>query len=190
MTPESYYLPLASPCGELALVWHKGAYGARLRQCCLSSSTVSALQRLRAAYGELPLRSCPEMDDLADRLLRFLSGEPLRFDLALAEMDACSAFQRRVLLAEYGVPRGRVTAYAGLACSVGLIGAARAAGAALARNPFPLLIPCHRTVRNDGRIGGYQGGPAMKRRLLEMEGVPFLADGRVDLDHVLYMPAP
>ena len=183
-----YYSALTSPFGELALVWHKGAGGARLRQGFLSSSTVSALQRLRAAYGEVPLRSCPAMDDLADRLLRFLSGEPLRFDLGLADMDACSAFQRRVLLAEYDVPRGRVTTYGALAAGVSAPGAARAAGSALARNPFPLLIPCHRAVRNDGRTGGYQGGPAMKRRLLEMEGVPFLADGRVDLDRALHAP--
>ena len=56
--------------------------------------------------------------------------------------------------------------------------AARAVGHALAANPFPLIIPCHRTIRSDRYPGGYQGGPAMKRALLEMEGIPFDDTGR------------
>jgi methylated-DNA-[protein]-cysteine S-methyltransferase len=46
-------------------------------------------------------------------------------------------------------------------------------GMALARNPFPIIIPCHRAIRADGSLGGYQGGLAMKRQLLEMEGITF-----------------
>ncbi|HUV77781.1 MAG TPA: MGMT family protein [Desulfobacterales bacterium] len=48
-----------------------------------------------------------------------------------------------------------------------------AVGTALAKNPFPIIIPCHRAVRSDGTLGGYQGGLEMKRALLEMEGVCF-----------------
>jgi methylated-DNA-[protein]-cysteine S-methyltransferase len=48
----------------------------------------------------------------------------------------------------------------------------------LAKNPFPIIIPCHRVIRTDGSIGGYQGGVEMKRALLEMEGIAFDAKGR------------
>jgi methylated-DNA-[protein]-cysteine S-methyltransferase len=59
-------------------------------------------------------------------------------------------------------------------------------GNALARNPFPLIVPCHRAIRSDGRLGGYQGGPAMKRALLEFEGVAAAADGRVLSPRMFY----
>ena len=65
------------------------------------------------------------------------------------------------------------------AAGVGRPAAARAAGTALATNPFPIVVPCHRAVRADGSPGGYQGGPAMKRALLALEGVRFDAAGRV-----------
>jgi methylated-DNA-[protein]-cysteine S-methyltransferase len=60
--------------------------------------------------------------------------------------------------------------------------AARAVGTALANNPFPIIIPCHRTIRADGTPGGFGGGIMMKRNLLEMEGVRFDPRGRVIMD--------
>jgi methylated-DNA-[protein]-cysteine S-methyltransferase len=62
----------------------------------------------------------------------------------------------------------------------------RAVGRALATNPFPLLIPCHRAVRSTGELGGYQGGVDIKRRLLEMEGVEFTTSGKVVMDRIFY----
>jgi len=59
-------------------------------------------------------------------------------------------------------------------------------GRALATNPFPLVIPCHRAVRSDGSLGGYQGGIGMKRKLLEMEGVQFKPSGKVAMDRLYY----
>lgn len=94
------------------------------------------------------------------------SGRPAAIDLA-----RLPAFQRRVLAATARIPRGEVRTYGGIAAAIGAPGAARAVGTALARNPFPLLIPCHRVVRADGQIGEYSGGGSgIKRRLLAMEG--------------------
>jgi methylated-DNA-[protein]-cysteine S-methyltransferase len=61
-------------------------------------------------------------------------------------------------------------------------GAARAVGHALALNPFPLIIPCHRAVRSDGGLGGFQGGLAMKRKLLELEGIAFSPSGKAQVN--------
>ena len=103
----------------------------------------------------------------------------MEFDLSMLHLADCSAFQRRVLLAEHGIPRGWVSTYGRIAEQVGVPRGARAVGGALARNPFPIVIPCHRAIRADGRLGGFQGGAGMKRALLALEGVSCGSDGRV-----------
>jgi methylated-DNA-[protein]-cysteine S-methyltransferase len=120
------------------------------------------------------------------RLEAFLRGQPVTFDLELLALDTCGDFQRRVLLAEYGIPRGRVSTYGRIARKIGVPGGARAVGRALATNPFPLIIPCHRAVRSDGALGGFRGGMPMKRALLQMEGVRFSEGGRVVLNRAYY----
>ena len=104
------------------------------------------------------------------------------FPLDQIPLHLCPDFQRRTLAQEHRTPPGTVTTYARLAAACGQPRGARAVAVSLSHNPFPLLIPCHRTVRSDGSLGGYQGGLAMKRWLLEQEGVPFLKSGRTDLN--------
>ena len=96
------------------------------------------------------------------------SGErgKLRFDLR-----SLSEFERAVLLKALEIPGGEVRPYSWIAREIGHPDAVRAAGSALAHNPVPLLIPCHRVVRADGHIGNYSmGGRSAKRRLLRVEG--------------------
>ena len=87
------------------------------------------------------------------------------------DLSSRSAFQERVLDAVVAIPRGEVRTYAEVAAAVGRPKAARAVGFAMARNPIPLLVPCHRVVRTSGGIGGYAYGVGLKRWLLEREGV-------------------
>lgn len=90
----------------------------------------------------------------------------LRFDLR-----GLSEFERAVLLKALEIPPGEVRPYSWIAREIGHPEAVRATGSALAKNPVPLLIPCHRVVRSDGHIGNYSlGGPRNKRTLLESEG--------------------
>jgi methylated-DNA-[protein]-cysteine S-methyltransferase len=99
-------------------------------------------------------------------------GEPT-VDLLL-DWRGISAWDRRVLEGARTLRRGEITSYGRLARRIGAPGAARAVGAALGRNPFWLLIPCHRVVAGDGTIGGYGGGSdaiEVKRDLLAREGV-------------------
>lgn len=80
-------------------------------------------------------------------------------------------FRGRALRACGEIPRGEVITYAELARRAGSPGAARAAGSAMAANPLPVVIPCHRVVRSDGGLGDYSaGGTAEKRRMLRAEG--------------------
>lgn len=114
------------------------------------------------------------------------AGRAFVFPLELIPLQQCPGFQRKILSAEHAIRPGTVSTYARLAEAAGYPGAGRAVGSALSHNPFPLLIPCHRTIRSDGSLGGYQGGLAMKRYLLEQEGISFLNNGKVDLKCVPY----
>jgi O-6-methylguanine DNA methyltransferase len=87
-----------------------------------------------------------------------------------------SSFERAVLEKALEIPTGEVRPYAWIAAEIGRPKAVRAVGTALAHNPIPLLIPCHRVVRSDGLIGNYSmGGSSVKRRVLESEGMDVAA---------------
>ncbi len=83
------------------------------------------------------------------------------------EVGESTGFQRRVWGVVAHIPYGETRSYSWVAERVG--GSPRAVGQALARNPCPLLIPCHRVVGKDGEMGGYAGGVDLKRKLLELE---------------------
>jgi methylated-DNA-[protein]-cysteine S-methyltransferase len=91
-----------------------------------------------------------------------------------------------VLLAEYRILRGSVSTYKLIAKHLGKQNGARAVGNALAANPFPVIVPCHRAIRSDRHLGGYQGGLAMKRALLYQESIQFDSAGRVICNHFHY----
>ena len=121
------------------------------------------------------------MDDLATMIAAYLTGEDIVVPMEYVDTQLVTPFQLRVLLAERSIPRGMTASYSWLARTAGTK-AIRAAGSALARNPWPIVVPCHRAVRMDRSIGQYQGGSEMKRQLLIMEGVSFESSGRVARD--------
>jgi len=120
---------------------------------------------------------------ISRQIRQFLEGEAVDFSLEDLDLKICGAFQQRVLRLEFQIPRGKVSAYGDLAVKLGSPRAARAVGTALARNPFPIAIPCHRAIRRDGTLGGFGGGLKMKRGLLEMEGIRFDPRGRVKSEY-------
>lgn len=87
------------------------------------------------------------------------------------DLTSLGEFQRKVLEKCAEIPPGEIRPYGWIAKEIGNPGAVRAVGTALGRNPVPILIPCHRVVRTDGRIGRYAYGTEMKRTLLEVEGI-------------------
>jgi O-6-methylguanine DNA methyltransferase len=106
--------------------------------------------------------------DLAAKIENELQGKRrLRFDLR-----GLTPFEQAVLRKTREIPRGEIRPYGWVAREIGHPAAVRAVGTALANNPIPYFIPCHRVVRTDGHIGNYGGGgPEAKRAILTMEGV-------------------
>ncbi len=104
----------------------------------------------------------------------------LSIDKSNKELPVKSIFMRDVLLETYKIPSGKVETYKSLAEKLGTR-AYRAVGTALAKNPFPLIIPCHRVVKSDLTIGKYGGGSEMKREILENEGVRIEGDKIINL---------
>jgi methylated-DNA-[protein]-cysteine S-methyltransferase len=169
----------ATPFGPVVVVWVLREDGPKVVRVLLSRPSTRADEQAASLYPEASASSCAEIETLAGALAGSLEGEAVDVALAVAELDACPAFQRSVLRAEHGIPCGSVSTYRLLAVHLHRPTAARAVGNALATNPFPLIVPCHRAIRSDGYLGGYQGGCEMKRALLAMEGTRIDGKGRV-----------
>jgi methylated-DNA-[protein]-cysteine S-methyltransferase len=125
-----------------------------------------------------------EVSELRNSIQGFFMGKPESIPLSLVDTSICTPFQLSVLKEEHVIPRGKTSSYGRFADRLESR-AVRAVGSALAKNPFPFVVPCHRAVRSDRSIGMYQGGPEMKRRILSMEGVDFDSSGRVLPDNFL-----
>jgi methylated-DNA-[protein]-cysteine S-methyltransferase len=109
--------------------------------------------------------------ELLDSLKRFAEGEPVDFSNVPLALDHLTPFGRRVIAACRRIPWGQSRAYGDLASECGAAGAARAVGTVMAKNRYPLVVPCHRVLAAGGALGGYSApdGLRMKRRLLAME---------------------
>jgi len=175
-----------TPFGPVAVLWSVHREQPRIRRVLLSKPRLSAKRRVQIFFPDARRSSCAEIDLVADQIMAFLAGEDIRFSLAIARLDLCSKFQQDVLRAEHGIPRGSVSTYQRIAKYLGNRKGARAVGTALATNSFPIIIPCHRAIRSDGTLGGYQGGLGMKQTLLKMEGILFDASGRIVTGELFY----
>lgn len=134
---------------------------------------------LPPARGLAATRSGPDgvpesIDEAMAGIAALLDGE--RRDLRSVVLDerALDEFQRRVYAATREIGPGETASYGEIARAIGAPQEARAVGAALGRNPFPVLVPCHRVLAASGALHGFSapGGLRTKRRMLEIEGAP------------------
>jgi methylated-DNA-[protein]-cysteine S-methyltransferase len=113
-----------------------------------------------------------DRDDLlaraASELAAYFEGERVAFLLPI-DLQTATPFRRRVLGRVVQVPYGEVVSYGQVARSIGSPGAARAVGQAMAANPVPILVPCHRVIGSGGGLTGFGGGLALKAALLALE---------------------
>jgi O-6-methylguanine DNA methyltransferase len=162
------YVRVDGPIGPLFVAF--GAHGISLVERAHDAGDFEA--QFRATFGRSVRRveRAPELiQRVIDARVWGRADRPVKVPLDLAHLPN---FERSVLLKTLEIPRGEVRPYAWVAAEIGKPLAVRAVGNALARNPIPFVIPCHRVVRSDGRIGNYgAGGPTAKRAVLASEGV-------------------
>ena len=168
-----------TPFGTAAILWAGNRTHPVVRRILLPRAGRATEQAIRRIYPKATDASCAEIDALARSISAMLSGKRARFSLGLLDLESCPPFQQAVLRATTRIPRGQIRTYGQIAAQLDKPGAARAVGNALATNPFPLVVPCHRVVRAGGLLGGFGGGSALKRALLAREGVGIGATGRV-----------
>lgn len=122
----------------------------------------------RRISGRVLRASRPSLTTARHELDEYFTGARTEFDVAL-DWRLTRGFRREVLVVTAAIPYGRTASYGQVAARAGSPRAARAAGTALATNPLPILVPCHRVLRSTGVIGPYRGGTEAKRRLLWLE---------------------
>ncbi len=175
-----------TPFGPVVILWATVDGTPRITRILLSKPGLSAEHQASELYPDVKTSSCTDIDGVAVGITGLLEGSEVNFQLDTADLSQCTGFQQRVLRAEHAILRGRVSTYGLIAQHLGNENGARAVGNALANNPFPLIVPCHRAIRSDLSLGGYQGGIEMKRALLKAEGISFDHAGRVQCPRLHY----
>lgn len=153
--------------GWVGLAWSdQGLVGTTLPK----TTEAEAASGLPAAGDGDPVASAGlDVALLAEKMRRYFEGEAVAFDEPL-DPTIGTAFQQRVWAITRAIPRGQTRTYGQVARQAGsTVGAARAVGQAMARNPWPVIVPCHRVVGHDGRLTGFGGGVHMKQQMLNME---------------------
>jgi methylated-DNA-[protein]-cysteine S-methyltransferase len=156
--------------GPCAIVWRGGAViGAALPA---ATEDATRAQVARRFPGAEEAESPAFIAEAIALIVRLLAGEAADLSGIEIDLSAADEFERKVYAAALGIERGEVRTYGEVAAAIGAPGTARAVGAALGRNPIPIIVPCHRVLAAAGKSGGFSapGGTATKFRILAIEG--------------------
>ena len=165
---DAVFTRLSSPLGRLLVV--QGPDGL-VRIAFPEESEDHVLAEVAGALGPNVIGSDRELAGERDALSEYLEGDATTLSLPVDLRLAHAPFRRAVLEQLREVPRGSTVSYGELAARAGRPKASRAVGSACARNPVPIVVPCHRVLPGTGKLGNYAGGPERKRVLLGLEGV-------------------
>jgi len=172
MDRTQHYLVFETAAGFCGIAWN-GVGITSLRLPARSAEAAERTLRRRASGGE-PGAPTPAVAEAVAAVQRYFAGEKTDFSGFALDLGEQEAFFRQVYAAARRVGWGHTTSYGALTKEVGAgPEAARDVGQAMARNPVPLIIPCHRVLAAGGKIGGFSapGGSAAKLRMLALEGV-------------------
>ena len=158
-----------TPIGPCAIAWGEGGIvGLQLPEKSRGATAARLLRRYPESREELPP---PEIQTAIEATVALLSGEATDLGFVQIDLDGISDFDRGVYEVARSIPPGRTLTYGEIAKRIGEPGAARAVGKALGSNPFPIVVPCHRVLGADGKVGGFSanGGVETKVRILAIE---------------------
>lgn len=164
----------------LSLSWYQTTFGtgavlaseAGICRVLLPFGGVGYYQAMPDLAG---LRPSTQTEHAAEQLKLYFTGMMQHFENMAVDLGEVTPFRGRILEMIRCIPHGRIMSYGHVAAMAGMRGGARAIGGAMASNPVPIIIPCHRVVASDGRLTGYSapGGTTSKKILLQMEGIEF-----------------
>jgi len=177
-----FYHVVPSPFGEVGVVWYLKTGRPRVAEILLPRPGGTMAGIIEADNPRAERRSHSGLNTLIAELQRYMATGADNFSQELLDMGRCNEFQKRVFEKLSEVPRGKVISYGQLADRISAPRAARAVGTAVARNPFPIVLPCHRVVKTGGGLGHFGGGSTLKKALLRLEGVDIDVNGHIGTD--------
>jgi methylated-DNA-[protein]-cysteine S-methyltransferase len=169
MTAEAFTI-FNTPIGPCAIAWNERGICAVQLPGSGERRTLARLQRRHPeAHAAVPP---PAIQRAIDAMLALLVGQASDLSTLALDLDCIPVLDRRVYEVARTIPPGSTLSYGEIAARLGDRALAREVGEALGRNPFPIIVPCHRVLGSSGKVGGFSatGGVATKLRLLAIEG--------------------
>jgi methylated-DNA-[protein]-cysteine S-methyltransferase len=158
-----------TPLGRCGVAWTDRGVGSVL----LPDSDAALRSRLARRFPAAAEIAPPsDVKRAIEAIVDLLAGQPVDLSFVHLDMNGVPEFNQRVYAAARLIRPGTTITYGEIARRLGVPGSARAVGQALGRNPFPIIVPCHRVVAADGKTGGFSapGGASTKLRMLAIEG--------------------
>jgi methylated-DNA-[protein]-cysteine S-methyltransferase len=160
--PDVFFDSISSLFGPLRVF-----YIVEDEKISLMGITFQASRKEHAQWQMQPMRKRPLPDEMRDQFSEYFEGQ--RRDFNIPFHVSGTDFEKNIWLTLREISYGQTRTYKWMADRVGSPKGVRAVGQALSRNPLPLVLPCHRVIQSDGKIGGYSSGIEIKRRLLDLE---------------------
>jgi methylated-DNA-[protein]-cysteine S-methyltransferase len=174
------YALFASAVGHCGIAWSdEGIVGVNLPEANEAATRARMRRRFAPATEAVPP---PQVQQAIDGIVALLRGEAVALADIRLDMREVAPFQRKVYEVARGIPPGATMSYGEIAARIGDPGAARSVGHALGTNPFTIVVPCHRVLAADGKMGGFSayGGVDTKVKLLAIEGALSNSPGLFD----------
>jgi methylated-DNA-[protein]-cysteine S-methyltransferase len=175
MPPSSYAL-FRTAIGLCGIAWNDvGITALQLPE----RDDAAMHRRMRERFGAGHATASPNARQAISQIDALLRREPNDLDAIVLDMTGVPAFNQRVYAVARRIPPGQTLTYGDVARRLGSVGLARAVGQALGRNPFAIIVPCHRVLSANGLPGGFSahGGVSLKRQLLALEGYVLAQEG-------------
>ncbi len=164
------YVLFDTVLGRCGVAW--GPKGVRAVSFAETSDEATVKRLLRRAPGAVAAAPSMEIAALIEDIKALFKGEPRDLSHAPLDWEGVGDFEREVYKLSLQIKPGEAKTYGDLAKALGDVAKSRRVGQALGRNPFPIVVPCHRIVGADGAMTGFSapGGAELKRKLLKIEG--------------------
>jgi methylated-DNA-[protein]-cysteine S-methyltransferase len=166
-----------TPIGTCSLVWQGDRIiGLRLPEASPAATRARIARRWPQAEERMPP---PDMRSVIDRVLALLAGQSIDLSDVPLDFGAAPEFHKRAYEIARKIPAGQTMTYGEIAKRLGVPHESREVGQAMGKNPIAIIMPCHRVLGADGKMGGFSanGGVATKRRILEIEGAAAVSAG-------------